>query len=73
MADNDQADTRTETRRGPSLSLLAAGILALLVSIWAFIGPNSWPIHSAVPVGWIVVGAAIVVGIALVVAPRRRK
>ncbi len=73
MADNDQADTRAETRRGPSLSLLTAGILALLVTVWAFIGPNSWPIHSGVPVGWIVVGAAIVAGVALVVSPRRKK
>ncbi|ATL65838.1 hypothetical protein [Nocardia terpenica] len=62
-----------ETRRGPSFSLLLAGVLAVLVSVWAFIGPDSWPKHSIVPVGWIVVLAAIVVGVALVVSPRRRK
>ncbi|WP_227984210.1 hypothetical protein [Nocardia spumae] len=73
MADNTQADTGAETRRGPSFSLLLAGALALLVSVWAFIGPTSWPIHTAIPVGWIVVGAAIVVGVALVVSPRRNK
>ncbi|WP_024802274.1 hypothetical protein [Nocardia sp. BMG51109] len=67
MADN------SETRRGPSFSLLLAGVLALLVSVWAFIGPSAWPVHSIIPVGWIVVAAAIVVGIALVVAPRKKK
>ncbi|GAB2722236.1 hypothetical protein [Nocardia thraciensis] len=67
MADN------SETRRGPSFSLLLAGLLALLVSVWAFIGPSSWPAHSIIPIGWIVVAAAIVVGIALVVSPRNRK
>ncbi|WP_280318282.1 hypothetical protein [Nocardia wallacei] len=67
MADN------SETRRGPSFSMLLAGVLALLVSIWAFIGPSSWPAHSIIPIGWIVVAAAIVVGIVLVVAPRRKK
>ncbi|MBF6327416.1 hypothetical protein [Nocardia transvalensis] len=67
MADN------SETRRGPSLSLLLAGVLALLVSVWAFIGPSSWPSHSIVPIGWIVVGVAIVVGVILVIAPRKKK
>ncbi len=45
----------------------------MLVSVWAFIGPTSWPVHSVVPVGWIVVGLAVVVGIVLVISPRRRK
>ncbi|MFJ1460009.1 hypothetical protein [Nocardia wallacei] len=67
MADN------SETRRGPSFSMLLAGVLALLVSVWAFIGPSSWPAHSIIPIGWIVVAAAIVVGIVLVVAPRKKK
>ncbi|RDI51675.1 hypothetical protein [Nocardia mexicana] len=67
MADN------SETRRGPSFSLLLAGLLALLVSVWAFIGPSSWPEHSIIPIGWIVVAVAIVVGIALVISPRKKK
>lgn len=53
--------------------MLLAGVLALLVSVWAFIGPSSWPAHSIIPIGWIVVAAAIVVGIVLVVAPRKKK
>jgi hypothetical protein len=63
---------KSKARRGPSFSLLLAGLLALLVSIWAFIGPDSWPSHAIVPAGWIVVAAAIVIGIALVVSPRKK-
>ncbi|RDI64406.1 hypothetical protein [Nocardia pseudobrasiliensis] len=64
---------RSETRRGPSFSLLLAGVLGLLVSVWAFIGPSAWPAHSAVPIGWIVVGAAILVGVVMVISPRRKR
>ncbi|WP_280386230.1 hypothetical protein [Nocardia wallacei] len=67
MADN------SETRRGPSFSLLLAGLLGVLVSVWAFIGPSSWPAHSIIPIGWIVLAAAVVVGIGLVLSPRRKK
>ncbi|MCM6776193.1 hypothetical protein NDR87_19140 [Nocardia sp. CDC159] len=63
----------SETRRGPSFSLLLAGVLALLVSVWAFIGPSAWPAHSAVPIGWIVVGVAILVGVIMVISPRRKR
>jgi fatty acid desaturase len=74
--DTDLSDTETRTgrtRRGPSAALLLAGLLAVLVSVWAFIGPAAWPTHSGVPLGWIVVGAAIVVGCGLVLSPRRRR
>ncbi|MFF0491233.1 hypothetical protein ACWDSJ_22230 [Nocardia sp. NPDC003482] len=63
---------KSETRRGPSISLLLAGVLALLVSVWAFIGPSAWPANSAVPIGWIVVGVAILVGVILVISPRKK-
>ncbi|WP_405167169.1 hypothetical protein OG203_19995 [Nocardia sp. NBC_01499] len=68
----DQSNESVETRRGPSASLLIIGLLALGVSAWAFVGPESWPANSVVPIGWIVVLAAIIVGIVLVVSPRRR-
>ena len=58
---------------GPSFSLLLAGVLGLLVSAWAFVGPAAWPINGIVPMGWIVVAVAIVIGVALVVTPRRKK
>ncbi|MCX4097198.1 hypothetical protein [Nocardia sp. alder85J] len=71
----DPIDTESArgARRGPSLLLLLAGLLAVLVSVWAFIGPSSWPAHSGLPIGWIVVGAAVVVGCGLVLSPRRKR
>ncbi len=72
MAENKWAGD-SGTRRGPSFSLLLAGLLALLVSVWAIIGPSAWPAHSIVPVGWIVVAAAVVAGIVMVISPRRRE
>ncbi|MEV5837356.1 hypothetical protein [Nocardia sp. NPDC052112] len=58
------------TKRGPSVSLLIVGLLALGVSIWAFIGPTTTATGVA-SLGWIVVITAIVVGILLVITPRR--
>ncbi|MEU2032260.1 hypothetical protein [Nocardia amamiensis] len=71
MAETGKNNT-TESRRGPAASLLIAGLLALAVSVCGFIGPASWPAASMLPIGWIVVLAAIVIGIALVISPRKR-
>jgi hypothetical protein len=71
VAETEKNNT-TESRRGPAASLLIAGLLALAVSAWAFVGPASWPATSMIPIGWIVVLAAIVIGIALVISPRKR-
>ncbi|MBO0855701.1 MAG: hypothetical protein J2P18_18275 [Nocardia sp.] len=71
MAENQPPGDARTPRRRPSIPLLLGGILALLVSAWALIGPTAWPAHSIVPAGWIVVAVAVVVGIALVVTPRR--
>ncbi|WP_067683921.1 hypothetical protein [Nocardia miyunensis] len=71
MAENTRTDD-PKTGRGPSFSLLFAGLLALAVSVWAFLGPSAWPAHSAFPIGWIVVAVAIVAGIVMVISPRRR-
>ncbi|WP_019932914.1 hypothetical protein [Nocardia sp. BMG111209] len=73
--DTDSPDTGTRTgrsRRGPSFALLLAGLLAVLVSVCAFVGPDGWPFHPGIPLGWITVGVAIVVGCGLVLSPRRR-
>lgn len=59
------------TKRGPSVSLLIVGLLALGVSIWAFIGPATMTGSGVASLGWVVVIAAIVVGILLVISPRR--
>ncbi|QLY31947.1 hypothetical protein [Nocardia huaxiensis] len=63
------ADKKT---RRPSFSLLLAGVLAVAVSVWAFIGPNSWSVSGGLSLGWVVVIAAIVVGVILVLSPRKR-
>jgi LPXTG-motif cell wall-anchored protein len=52
---------------------LIVGLLALAVSVWAFIGPTSMPSTGVIPLGWIVVIAAILIGIVLVVSPRKSR
>jgi len=67
-------DGDTDTRRdGPSFPLLIIGILALALSIWTLIGPATWPVTSMIPIGWIVLAGAIVIGLLLVVAPGKRR
>ncbi|MFQ6393106.1 hypothetical protein ACLMAJ_06620 [Nocardia sp. KC 131] len=72
MADKTETNEST-TRRGPSAALLIVGLLALAVSVWAFIGPTSMPSTGVIPLGWIVVIAAIFIGIVLVVSPRKSR
>ncbi|WP_028479279.1 hypothetical protein [Nocardia sp. CNY236] len=71
-SENTDSANSTATRRGPSYVLLVVGVLVLAVSVWAFAGPESWPAADTVPVGWIVVLAAVV-GLTLVISPRRRR
>ena len=83
MTDNFDTDytetTETETantdtgRRGPSAVLLLAGLAALLVSAWAFAGPESWDWVPPIETGWVIVIAAIVIGAVLVLSPGRKK
>lgn len=61
----------SEGARGPSFPLLTVGLSALALSVWALIGPAAWPAASMIPIGWIVVGGAIVVGLMLVLYPSR--
>jgi uncharacterized membrane protein HdeD (DUF308 family) len=70
VAETEREET-TESRRGPAASLLIAGLLSIAISVWAFVGPASWPAASMIPIGWIVVIAAIVIGILLVISPRK--
>ncbi|MBF6343820.1 hypothetical protein IU409_09915 [Nocardia cyriacigeorgica] len=67
------ADNHTETRHGPSFSLLTVGLLAVALSVWALVGPASWPATGVISIGWIVVVTAIVVGLLLVLSPRKRR
>ncbi|MGN2641527.1 hypothetical protein ACWEKT_24575 [Nocardia takedensis] len=62
----------TRRRGGPSLSMLFMGVLALAVSVLVLVGPAAVSAVTALPLGWIIVIAAIVVGIGLVISPRRK-
>ncbi|NEW39147.1 hypothetical protein GV794_20035 [Nocardia cyriacigeorgica] len=72
MADNHTGNA-TDKRRGPSFSLLIVGLLALALSVWALTGPVSWPAAGVLSIGWIIVAAAIIVGLLLVLSPRKRR
>ncbi|MEU7769106.1 hypothetical protein AB0B25_28975 [Nocardia sp. NPDC049190] len=72
MAENDNPESTHERRHGVSPALLIVGLLALAVSVWAFVGPVSWPSAGMIPIGWILVLAAIVIGIILVISPRKQ-
>lgn len=71
MAENTESGEKT-TRR-PSALLMLSGIAALLVSVWAFVGPDRLGALGDWQFEWLLVVAAIVVGVVLVIAPGRRK
>lgn len=82
MADNFETETNFDTettsttdtdRRGPSVVLLLAGLASLLVSAWAFAGPESWDWVPPIEAGWVIVIAAIAVGAFLILSPGRKK
>ncbi|AHD20653.1 membrane protein [Rhodococcus pyridinivorans SB3094] len=77
MADHEtgtHTEDRTErTCKGPSLLLLLAALAALVVSGWAMIGPFSVEFLAAVDLGWVLVGAALLIGAVLVFLPNRRR
>ncbi len=72
VPDNREANEHNETRR-PSAGLLLSGLVALLVSAWALVGPDNLAALGNRQVQWLLVAAAVVVGVVLVVAPVRRK
>ena len=71
--DTDTTSSTDTSRRGPSVVLLLAGLASLLVSAWAFAGPESWDWVPPIETGWVIVIAAIVVGAFLIVSPGRRR
>ncbi|MBH0777503.1 hypothetical protein [Nocardia bovistercoris] len=73
MAEEQKNSAPERIRRGPSLSLLIVGLLALAVSACALAGPSTVSALTALPLGWIIVTAAIVVGVGLVLSPRGRR
>ncbi|WP_327149729.1 hypothetical protein [Nocardia sp. NBC_01329] len=69
----DPTFTPSGRRGGFSPGLFFAGLLALVLSVWAMVGAGRWELTTMVPIGWIIVTVAIVVGLVLVVSPRRRR
>ncbi len=69
---SSQKDHAGPGRRGPSLLLLLFGLVALAVSGWALLGPFSLDVLASFDGGWVLVGAAVVIGAVLVFLPNRR-
>lgn len=72
MAEHNEFENKAGSRR-PSLALLLSGLAALLVSAWAFVGPDRLGALADWQLTWLLVAAAVVVGVVLVVVPGRRK
>ncbi|RVW04483.1 hypothetical protein [Rhodococcus spongiicola] len=71
---SETADQSTpKTRRRPSVGLLLAGVAALLVSVWALVGPFSLEPLANVEFRWLFVALAVVIGAILVLSPGRRR
>ncbi|WP_054815736.1 hypothetical protein [Nocardia arizonensis] len=62
-----------ENKRGLSISQLIIGLLAVGVSVCVLAGSGTVSAVAALPLGWIVVVVAIVIGGALVISPRGRR
>ncbi|MBF6212460.1 hypothetical protein IU433_18620 [Nocardia puris] len=69
MAEHGELERTRE--RGPSASLLIVGLLALTVSTVGLIG-SAATLGGAISFGWVVVIAAIIIGLILVISPRKR-
>ncbi|MDI9914691.1 hypothetical protein [Rhodococcus sp. IEGM 1379] len=70
--DTTDSEEARKTKR-PSVLLLIAGVLAMLVSVWALLGPFSLAPAADMQFRWIFVGAAVVAGLLLVILPNRKK
>ncbi|WP_228805137.1 hypothetical protein [Nocardia higoensis] len=72
MTEHSEHKTTGNARRGGvSASLLITGFVALIISIWGLAG-GAATIGGAVSLGWVLVIGAIVIGLLLVIAPRRK-
>ncbi|HLS78343.1 MAG TPA: hypothetical protein VK083_16290 [Nocardia sp.] len=69
MSEPDKTDSARDGRI--SASLLITGIVALIISIWGLAG-GAAGFGGAVSLGWVLVVGAIVVGLLLVITPRRK-
>lgn len=62
-----------ETPKRPSILLLLVGLGSLALATTALLGPNTWGASPSIPLGWIAVVVAIVIGLGLIVSPSRRR
>ena len=72
MANEFESESDAPKRKGPSATLLLTGVITLLVSVWALVGPTAWHVLPDLHLGWVVVVAAVIVGLGLVFSPGRR-
>lgn len=70
--DTDEQTAPTQSRR-PSIGLFLAGLAAVLISVWALVGPFSLAPLANVEFRWLFVVAAVVIGAVLVFSPGRRR
>lgn len=71
---DSDSDTQEENqaRTRPSALLFLVGLAALVVSVSALIGPSAIEALGDVQFRWVFVVVAIVVGLALLLAPTRK-
>lgn len=67
----DDRTPAVRQRRRPSMLLLLSGLLALGLGATSLAGPDTWHGVDSFPFGWVLVVAAIVIGVALLHTPKR--
>ena len=69
---DEDTPEQNRARTRPSALLFLVGLAALIVSVSALIGPSALEALGNVQFRWVFVVAAIVVGLALLIAPNRK-
>lgn len=73
IPEDTEEHTPPTTSRRPSIGLFLAGLAAVLISVWALVGPFSLEPLANVEFRWLFVVAAVVIGAVLVFSPGRRR
>ncbi len=69
---DEDTPTQNKARTRPSAVLFLVGLAALIVSVSALTGPQAIEALGDVQFRWVFVVAAIVIGLALLLAPNRK-
>ncbi|AYJ49138.1 hypothetical protein [Rhodococcus sp. P1Y] len=69
---DEDTPTENQARTRPSALLFLVGLAALIVSVSALVGPSAIEALGQVQFRWVFVVAAIVIGLALLIAPNRK-